>query len=159
MRIFVTVLLLSLGTLITVLFMGLGNPAIAECDKLCSNDWWQRATTSDVRIKLEAGENVMASNNDGWTSLHYAVAYGTPEGLKVLLDAGADVMARDRDGWTPLHLATGRRVYVDGSVEALLEAGADPQAKDGYGKTAWDYAQDNEALKDTNGYWALNDAK
>ena len=93
------------------------------------------------------------------TPLQHASSDGTAEGIKFLLEAGADVMARDRDGWTPLHLATSRKVYVDGSVEALLEAGADPQAKDGYGKTAWDYARDNEALKDTNGYWALNDAQ
>ena len=86
MRIFVTVLLLSLGTLITVLFMTVGNPAIAECDKLCSHDWWQTATTSDVRIKLEAGENVMASNNDGWTPLHYAAARGIPESILLILN-------------------------------------------------------------------------
>ena len=59
MRIFVIVLLLSFGVLITVLLMTVDNKSRAECDKLCSLDWWQTATTSDVIVKLEAGENVL----------------------------------------------------------------------------------------------------
>ncbi len=98
MRIFVAMLLLFLGTLITVTYMTLGNLTIAECDKLCSQDWWQTATTSDVIIKLEAGENVMASNNDVWTPLHYAAARGIPEIIWLSLNAGADLGARNNRG-------------------------------------------------------------
>jgi len=32
-------------------------------------------------------------------------------------------------------------------------------AKDEDGKTPWDLAQENEELKGTKGYWALNDAQ
>ena len=33
------------------------------------------------------------------------------------------------------------------------------RAKDKYGKTPWDLAQENEKLKGTKAYWALNDAQ
>jgi len=49
-----------------------------------------------------------------------------------------DVNARDKDGWTP-----------------LLKAGANAKAKSKYGKTAFDYAQDNEKLKGTDADWKL----
>ena len=44
-------------------------------------------------------------------------------------------------------------------VKAELNAGADAKAKDQNGKTTWDLAQDNDKLKDTKSYWALNDAQ
>tara|TARA_B100000497_G_scaffold24372_1_gene28685 strand:- start:250 stop:486 length:237 start_codon:yes stop_codon:yes gene_type:complete len=76
-----------------------------------------------------------------------------------LLDAGADVMARDWEGATPLHLAA-RKVFPD-NIIALLDAGADAKAKNKNknGKTPWNFAQNNEKLKGTKGYWALNDAR
>ena len=48
------------------------------------------------------------------------------------------------------------------AVEAVadcLEAGADPSARDKSGKSPWDYAKDNEALKGTDAYWRLNDLR
>jgi ankyrin repeat protein len=44
-------------------------------------------------------------------------------------------------------------------VKVLLDAVADASLKDNLGKTAWDYAQTNEGLKDTDAYWMLNDAR
>ena len=41
-------------------------------------------------------------------------------------------------------------------VQALLNAGADASTKDREAKTAWDLVQENEALKGTPAYWALN---
>ena len=43
------------------------------------------------------------------------------------------------------------------NIQALLDAGANAKAKEG--KTPWDYSQNNEELKGTKGYWALNDAQ
>jgi ankyrin repeat protein len=40
----------------------------------------------------------------------------------------------------------------------LLKAGADAKAKDSQGKTAFDYAQDNEELKGTYTYQQLQKA-
>jgi ankyrin repeat protein len=59
-----------------------------------------------------------------------------------------------------LHSAT----YCDweckpGIIQALLAAGADEKAKNKDGKTPWDLAQNNKALKGTKDYWALNDAQ
>ena len=45
------------------------------------------------------------------------------------------------------------------NIQVLLKAGADPKAKDLHGKTPWDLAKRNDALKDTKSYWALNDAQ
>jgi ankyrin repeat protein len=66
-------------------------------------------------------------------------------------------MARDKFGLTPLH-----RTAQSGNpanIKALLAVGADAKAKDEESKTPWDYAQENEKLKGTKGYWALNDAQ
>jgi ankyrin repeat protein len=66
-------------------------------------------------------------------------------------------MARSEDGVTPLHYAARRGTSEN--IQALLDAGADAKAKSKEGKSPWDYAQENENLKDTKGYWALNGAQ
>ena len=48
----------------------------------------------------------------------------------------------------------------DGAViEALLDAGADPTMRNAAGETPWDLADANEALKGSDAYWRLNDAR
>ena len=37
--------------------------------------------------------------------------------------------------------------------------GCDPKARDEDGKTPWDYIQKNDALKNTEAYWRLNEAR
>ena len=66
--------------------------------------------------------------------------------------------AKAQNGYTPLHIATlsGENSEV---ILTLLELGADPRIKDFDGKTAWDYIQTNEALKNTEAYRALKDAQ
>lgn len=44
-------------------------------------------------------------------------------------------------------------------VKAATSAGADPGARDEEGKTPFDYAQDNEALRGTDAYWRLNEGR
>ena len=66
--------------------------------------------------------------------------------------------ARDEKGRTPLHLAAWLS-KKSGVVTALLAAGADPAARDKAGKTPWDYAERNAALKDTDVYWRLNEER
>ena len=61
----------------------------------------------------------------------------------------------DMLGGTPLHSAA-TFGEESGIIVSLLETGADPKAINDDGETAWDLAQDNDALKDTKGYWALN---
>jgi ankyrin repeat protein len=73
------------------------------------------------------------------------------------LDGDADVMARNKWGFTPLHFAA--RIGTPANIQALLDANADAKVKNEKGKTPWDLAQENEKLKGTKGYWALNDAQ
>ena len=81
----------------------------------------------------------------------------TTADLQAELSGGADVMARDDFGRTPLHNAA--QFGTPEVIQALLAAGEDAKAKDEKGKTPWDLAQENEKLKGTKGYWALNDAE
>ena len=137
----------------------LATQAGAECGNLCNDEWWKTATISNVKDQLGAGVDVMSRNADGFTQLHSASMHGTNEIIQVLLDAGADVMAEEGDGWTPLHRAASCFECPPENIRLLLAAGASVMVKDEDGKTPWDYAKENEKLKDTKGYWALNDAQ
>ena len=66
-------------------------------------------------------------------------------------------MARNEYGSTPLHSAASG--LNPANIQALLDAGADAKTKNKNGKTPWDLAQENEELKGTKGYWALNDGQ
>jgi len=72
---------------------------------------------------LEAGANVEAADNEGFTALMSAASNGHIEVISKLVQAGADVTAKDTDGWTALMLAAknGRL----GAVERVLDLGAD----------------------------------
>ena len=62
-----------------------------------------------------------------------------------------------RTGDTPLHDAA-RRSQNPEIVKALL-AVSDPMARNSSGKTPWDLVQDNSALKGSEAYWRMNDAR
>ena len=83
--------------------------------------------------------------------------------MQAELDGGADVMARTDTGWTPLHSAALAGTVTfnakPANIQALLDAGADAKAKNKEGRTPWDFAQENDKLKGSKGYWALNDAQ
>ena len=139
---------------LVALMLMIGSQAGAECGKLCDWNWWITATEADVQAELDGGPDVMARDAVGNTPLHKA---GSAEAMQLLLAAGADVMARDVSGSTPLHWAALHDAPA--SIQALLAAGADAKAKDKDGETPWALAQENEKLKGTKAYWALNDAQ
>jgi ankyrin repeat protein len=69
-------------------------------------------------------------SGDGWTALHLASAFGTPEAVRLLLENGASVDAVSKNPQTnqPLHaaLALGRNPET---IRLLLDAGANPNAR------------------------------
>ena len=88
--------------------------------------------------------------------------------------AGAELEVRDKDGNTPLHRAAkyvhsyfpdyleglgDDDPHAGGTIEALLDAGADPMAPNAAGETPWDLAKANKALKGSDAYWRLNEAR
>ena len=114
-------------------------------------------TAESVKVLLDAGADVNARTINGATALMGAAAGGAAESVKLLLDAGVDVNARYENGWTVLMFAASGGAAEN--VKVLLDAGVDASVKDTLGKTAWDLAQENEALKGTDAYWMLNDAR
>ena len=144
--------------ILTALMLTVATQAGAECGNLCDYDWWSSATEADVQAELDAGADVMARNQWGRTPLHNAAAWsGTPATIQALLAAGADVIARNKNNTTPLHWAA--KFGKPANIQALLSAGADAKGRDLASKTQWDYAQENEKVKGTKVYWALNDAQ
>ena len=80
----------------------------------------------------EEPDRARAWSPDGFTPLHYAAFFGSPEAIRVLVATGADLEAPSRNQEFapeahPLHsaVAAGR---ID-NVEALLEAGAEPNVR------------------------------
>ncbi len=131
-----------------------------DCADWNSQEYFQAATVEDVAGCLTAGADPKTRDDKyGWTPLHRAAGLSeNPAVIVALLDAGANIEARDKDGWTPLHGAA-RFNESPAVIVALLDAGANPKARDKFDETPWDYIQDNEALKDSDVYWRLNEAQ
>ena len=97
-----------------------------------------------VKIFINRGANVNASDQYGNTALHWAAISGGVNftaALEVLLDNGCDINARNRDGCTPLFFASCCNKIK--AVETLLERGADDSIKGTAGETALEIARRN----------------
>lgn len=83
-----------------------------------------------------APANASAVSGDGWTALHLAAAFGSPEAVSALLAAGASVhvFSRNPQQNQPLHaaLALGRNVQT---IHLLIQHGADANATQAGGFT------------------------
>jgi uncharacterized protein len=113
----------------------LNQPLIRDflLSQLADIDIFEAAAIGDIaRIAGHLMTNPPAANSfsaDGWTPLHLAAAFATPEAVRVLLNQGArvDLVSRNPQRNTPLHacLALGKNAEV---AELLLSQGADPDA-------------------------------
>jgi ankyrin repeat protein len=103
-------------------------------------DIFEAAAVGDTaRLAAILNADSQAANSyspDGWTPLHLAAAFATPEAVELLLKAGAkvDAVAKNPQNNQPLHaaLALGRNPET---VKLLLAAGADPNAVQAAGFT------------------------
>jgi len=104
-------------------------------------DAFEAAAVGDVESLTTAVDAtpgiVQEQSGDGWTALHLAAAFGTPEAVQLLLDRGApvDAISANAQKNQPLHaaLALGRNPET---IRILLQAGADPNARQTGGYTA-----------------------
>ena len=70
----------------------------------------------------ECSCNIMVTDKDGGTPLHYAARRGTAEVIEYFLSTGnCDALAKDNKGKTPLQLAKGRLYYSDTVVIAIFK--------------------------------------
>jgi ankyrin repeat protein len=93
--------------------------------------------TGSVLAKLRDNPDLLESRNgDGWTPLHLAAFFGTPELISALVDQGASVDARSGNAManTPLHAAVAGGKAEN--VEALVKRGSDVNARQSGGWTA-----------------------
>ena len=91
-----------------------------------------------MAMLLDAGADIAATDDWGWTSLHQTAAYGYLESAEFLLDHGADIdylAATEQETVLQIAVAFG---YPD-VAKMLVERGADV-----YNFTALDYALENK---------------
>lgn len=112
-----------------------------------------------TRSFIALGCDVNARTLRGETALMHASSESNAETLKILIEHGADLNAReDWYGYAPLMIAAQRTANPE-IVKTLLKAGANGRLKSYEGKTAFDYARDNDSIRLTDAYWLLNDTR
>ncbi|GHV47241.1 hypothetical protein FACS1894204_10400 [Synergistales bacterium] len=107
-------------------------------------------------LLIENGADVNAQDRNGWTALMFATRYNfSPEVVSLLLKNGADVNAKNKKSGTALMWAAEN---PNPEITALLlKNGANALAKDNNGKMAVDYAEGNDALKNTDVFKRLKE--
>ena len=97
---------------------------------------------------LSNGAKLEETDIEGYTALHWAIAYDQYEAAQTLLEAGANPNAVDAYGTHPLMTAVfNNNLEI---VKLLLDYGADRDFKDSQDQTAYDYALeygDNEVIR------------
>jgi hypothetical protein len=109
-----------------------------------------------VRLLLENGADANDSGYYGISALMYACMEPNLEIASLLLDNGADIdYPMDNAGDATVLMLAARESESPELVSFLLDNDADAELTDNDGKTALDYAAENENLKDTDVYRRL----
>lgn len=98
----------------------------------------QDRNLSKAEVLVSRGANINTKNDDGYTSLHFAVLKNFQSGIDYLIKKGANIDAKDNIGRAPLHWAA-RDGYLD-IVQTITEGGANLDVKDKDNKTPSDLA-------------------
>jgi ankyrin repeat protein len=118
-----------------------------------------------VKELLKNGADINAKDKEGYTVLVHALVQQqlTPDPeltiIRELLKSGADVNVKNDKwgGFTPLIFAS-RESNNPEIITLLVKSGADAGVKDKNGKTALDYAKENEKIKNSNAIETLKKA-
>lgn len=92
-----------------------------------------RGFTDIAKLLIEAGANVNAHGNAGWTPLHYALAARHLDTVALLMKHGASMEELTLDGNMPIHIAA-RDAGAIGVAEAII-FGANVNARNRDGNT------------------------
>jgi Ankyrin repeats (3 copies) len=74
-----------------------------------------------IRLLLEKGADIKATDQQGGTALHWAARNGQEAAIRLLLEKGADIKATDQQGGTALHWAAYKG--QDAAIRLLQEKG------------------------------------
>lgn len=112
---------------------GVTRKGSAELDRQLLLEASEGCDCAACRRLLDQGADVNGRDEDGCSSLLWAVLAGSEETVKLFLERGAEVNVSNLDGETPLHWAavTGKLKIA----ELLLARGAKADAKDVFGIT------------------------
>jgi len=97
-----------------------------------------RPNIEKVKEKIEAGDDVNATNKFGETPLTIVSATNKIDVVKILIEAGADLNIRDNSKYAALHAAVNHNNYIISKM--LIEAGADVNIQDNDDDTPLFYA-------------------
>lgn len=100
-------------------------------------------------ILLEKGLDMAQLQANGNTIYHLAVQKGNLDLLQKASSASVSVDTKNEEGLTPLHQAIMTAKNLD-IINFLLEKGADKTVTTDFGESAYDLAQENEALNGLN---------
>ncbi|NRA38075.1 MAG: ankyrin repeat domain-containing protein [Planctomycetes bacterium] len=122
----------------------------------CARDIDEKARNKQLKEALKDGADVLLTDKNGVSALHFAVRFRHPDAVKILLEYGAEVNLQcKKSGSTPLHRAVtntgapgtaGMIAEMREIVKVLLQHGADMQITNKKGSLAIDYAKDTEII-------------